>query len=153
MLLYENITLIGVVAGLVIIGVGILLGNIGGKLTRKLLESFEVDRFINKFPINDLGSSLVKFLIYISAVVWGIFQMGMEWIVLILVGFIVCLILIWNILMAIKDFVPNFISFLQKNQTIKSKHIKGRVIKRGVLESKIKSADGEILYIQNRFLK
>jgi len=153
MLLYENITLIGVVAGLVIIGVGILLGNIGGKLTRKLLEGFEVERFLKRFPINDLVSSGVKFLIYIAAAVWGVFQMGIEWIVLIIVGVVVGLVIIWKILMTIKDFIPNFISYLSKNKTIKSKYIKGRVIKRGILESKIKSADGEILYVQNRFLR
>ena len=158
MLLYQNISLIDIVAGLVIIGVGILLADILGKLTKKILESFEIEKILKnrKFPVIDFISSFVKFFVYIIAIVWGIFQMNIELIVLVIFIIFVTIFIIWKILMGIRCFVPNFIARLKlnlnKGKTIEMKHIKGKIIEGGILESKVRSIDGEILYVPNKLL-
>ncbi|MAG78501.1 hypothetical protein CL616_04005 [archaeon] len=157
MLIAEDISITNIVAGLVIIGVGILVADILAKLSKKVIKSFEIDRFIKRFPINDFFSSVVKFLVYIAAVVWGIFQMGIEWIVLLVVGGILLILLIWRIITGVKEVIPNYIAYkklkIKKGRTFNAYGIKGRVREVGKLESLVKTAEGEILYVQNKLFR
>jgi hypothetical protein len=154
MWLIDDISISNIVAGLIIIGVGILIADILAKLGRKVVIGFEINKFITKFPINDLVSSSVRFLVYVIAIVWGVFQMGIEWIVLIIVGFGVLLFLIWKGVLCLRDFIPNYIAYsklkMKKGKTFSFKGVKGRVKAIGRLESRILTEDKEILYIPNK---
>jgi small conductance mechanosensitive channel len=158
MWLIGEVSIASIVAGLVIIGVGILIADILAKLGRKVVKSFEIDRFIKKFPINDLVSSTIKFLVYIISIVWGVFQMGIEWIVLIIVCGAILILLLWKAVLGLREFIPNYAAYsklkLKKGKSFNLQGIKGRVKEIGKLESKVRTEDKEILYIPNKlFLK
>jgi hypothetical protein len=154
MMIIENLSITNIVAGLIILGVGILIADILAKLSKKLLESFELERVLGKrFPIYDLLSSIVRFMVYIVAIVWSVFQMGFEWIVLIMVCGFLGIVLIWKVLMSIREFVPNYIAKLKfkpkKGRKFKY-HFNGRLKEVGLLESKVKTEEGELLYVPNK---
>jgi len=156
-----DITLTKIVAGLVIIGVGILLGYILGKLSRKILESFEIRRLLRergvKFPLIDLLSSITKFIVYILAVTWGVFQMHIEIIVLLVVAIFVAILIVWRVITVLIDFIPNYIAMLslnlKKGRTVTAGETKGKILERGIIETKIKTQEGEELYVPNRLFK
>jgi len=154
MWLIEEINIANIVAGLIIIVVGILIADILAKLGRKVVKSFEIDRFIKKFPINDFVSSSVKFLVYIIAIVWGVFQMGIEWIVLIIVCLGLGVFLVWKLVLTLREFIPNYIAYsklkLKKGKSFNLNGIKGRIKEVGKLESRVLTEDREILYIPNK---
>ena len=155
MFITENISFIDVAAGLVIIGLGIVFANVLGKLSEKILKSFEIEKVIKKFPIGDLVGSVVKFLVYIISIVWGVFQMGIQWIVLIVICAILVIIMIWKVIMGIKDFFPNYLasSKLKKGRATKLLNLRGRIKKVKIICSVVKLEDGEILYVPNKLLR
>ena len=158
MLLLDEITLTNIVAGLVIIGVGILLGHILGKLGRKILDAFEIESMLRKknikFPINDLFSSTIKFLIWIIAIVWGVFQMNIELILLLVVCILIILIFLWKLATGLREVFPNYLASKKLNikRSVSLNDIKGKILSKGKVETKIKTNGGEILYIPNKIL-
>jgi len=156
--------LTNIVAGLLIIVFGIIVGNIMSVLTRKILNSFETEHLLNKlgvqFPVVELIGSIVKYGLYLAGLVWGLTFLGLGRMVLyiILIGIICALILF--ILLALKDFIPNFIAGLylffkkkiKKGDLISIEGAEGKVVAIGLYETRVKMKDGDIVIIPNTFI-
>ncbi len=163
MVLFESYpqTLTNIVASLLIIGFGILVGNILFVLTRKILQSFEVERVLAdrgvRFPIEQFVSSFVRYATYIAGVIWGVTFLGLETIVLYIVLIVLLALLVGFILLAFKDFIPNFVAgfFLHLTQKIRKGEyihmdtVEGRVLQVDMLETKIKTDDGDTVVVPN----
>tara|TARA_Y100000310_G_C20694913_1_gene824929 strand:- start:2378 stop:2905 length:528 start_codon:yes stop_codon:yes gene_type:complete len=146
-------------AGVLIIGFGIIVGNIVSVLARKMFESFELDRVLQdfgfRFPIKDLLETIVKYGIYLGGLVWGLTFLGLDKIVLTIVLLIILGLLVLFILLSIKDFVPNFMAGvivhftgkIKKGQHIKMESADGKVTEVGMLDIKIRMKDGDVVII------
>ena len=158
------IMLTNLVAGLLIIGFGIIVGNIASIITKKALESFEVDRLFQlmgaRFPIEEFVSSLIKYSIYLIGLVWGLTFLGLDQVVLYTVLFILLVLLVLFVLLAIKDFIPNFVAGviihftkkIKKGDLISMDSAEGKVTNLSMLEAKIKMKDGDIVIIPHTLL-
>jgi small-conductance mechanosensitive channel len=161
MLQYYPEAITNIVAGLLIIAFGILMGNILGVLSKKLFEAFEVEHILHSwnigFPIEEFVSSLIKYITYLIGLIWGLTFLGLETIILYVILLIILGLLIAFILLALKDFIPNFVAGIiinltkkvNKREYIKLDNAEGKVIKVHMLETKIKTPDGDIVLIPN----
>ncbi len=153
--------LTNIVAGLLVMGFGIIVGNIFSLLARRALQSFEVERIMKEqgvgFPIEDFVSYLVRYVIYIIGLVWGLTFLGLETIVLYAILFVILGLIIGFILLGFKDFIPNFIAgfFInfkkkfKKGDNVKIDATEGKVMDMNMVEVKIKTVDGDVVVIPN----
>ena len=160
-----NSTAINLVAAIVILLIGLIIGRFLSNLTRKILNELELYRILKeqariKIPLAQLISSTVKYASYFIAVVLALGQLGLKSFVLNAVLIIILIILIIFMILSLKDFVPNLIAglFLYQKRSINPgeiievNHIEGEVLSVTLFETKIKTKNHEIVYIPNSVL-
>lgn len=162
---YLSDILIKLVVAIAIILLGLVFGRFIGNLTKRLLHELEINRVLSEqanvnIPLEEFVSSLVKYLVYLIAVITALSQIGLAGTIFyILVGLILATLLAF-IILAVKDFIPNAISgfFLHKKNkfkigdTIEVNNIKGKVTEMSLLETKIKVKSKDVVFIPNSLL-
>jgi len=144
-----------IIEPIVIILAGLILGRVLGKLTKKIL--FDL-KFKSKVKVHRIGENLVKYLIYVLAVIFAIRNLGIEdtvsRIAIIIGVFVVMLFVSLNLL----DFIFNIISYSYVKKTfkagdkIKIGNIEGVIQKINLTKTKVKPEDN-IMIIPNFFIK
>ncbi len=161
MVLEYPIIITNIVAGLLVIGFGIIIGNILKVVIKKIIQSFEVERLLGeigvRFPIEEFVGSIVQYGLYIAGLVLGLTFLGLEKIVLvgILIGLFILLALF--ILLSIKDFIPNFFAGImialkkkfKVGDLIEMNTIEGKIVRMGLSEMEVKTKDGDLVIIPN----
>lgn len=154
-------TVTNIVAGILVIGFGILVGNIFSIIGKKVLQSFEIEKILQdagvRFPLESFVASLLKYGIYITGLILGLGFLNLEKILLYTVLFIILGLLIAFILLSLKDFIPNFIagliiymkSKLRTGDIVEIDTIEGKVIHTDMLEAKIRTNDGDVVIMPN----
>ena len=155
---------VSLVAAIVILLIGLVIGRFLGNVVRRILRELELSKILKeervKFPLEEVLSNGVKYIIYFIAVVLALNQVGLtSAIINILLGIIFVLIIIF-IVLAFKDFIPNvmagFFSHqrrdIKEGDSIKVKNIEGKIIGINLVETKIKTKGGDTIYVPNSFL-
>lgn len=156
---------INLVASLAILLLGLVFGRILSKLLQRILHHLDINRLIRRtfntrFPLEQFVTSLVKYAVYLTAVILALAQLGLVSTIFYILLIGILLLVTLFILVAIKDFIPNLISgtTLLKNEiinvgeTIEVDSIKGKVIEFTITETQIKTREGDIIWIPNSFL-
>jgi len=158
---YTPEILTNVVAAILVISFGILVGNILSILGKKILHSFDVERLLQmlgvSFPIEEFLGSIIKYGIYIIGLILGVTFLGLDSFFLYAILFLILGILILFILLSFNVFIPNFIAGLailikgklQKGDYIEIDTIEGKVIHMDMLEVKIRTMDGDVVIVPN----
>jgi small conductance mechanosensitive channel len=160
----NDITL-NLVAAIVILIIGLIIGRFLSNLTRKVLHELELDKILKeqariKVPITDLISSIVKYVIYIITVILALNQIGLRSFILNIILAILVVLLIIFMILSLKDFVPNLVAglFLHQKRNfnpgdiIQVNNIEGEVLSITLFETRIKTTNNEIVYIPNSLL-
>lgn len=147
---------------LIILLIGLVLGKLLGKLISKLLKEFETDKIIKdavriKIPLTEIISSIVTYFIYFVAVIMALDNLGIATQVLNVVSIGVIIIIVLFIFLGIKDFIPNALAgiflhkkkFLNEGDTITIDGIEGKIIYLNLVETRIQTPAGDIIYIPN----
>ena len=76
-----------VIAAIIILLLGIVIGRALGNLTRKLLHELEFERILKKqtkikVPVEEFSSSLIKYIVYFIAIIMALNQIGLTTIIL-----------------------------------------------------------------------
>lgn len=161
--LFSNL-FVSLVAAIVILLIGLVIGRFIGNIVRKILRELEVSKILKeegvKFPLEDVLSVGIKYVVYFVAIILALNQVGLTDTVLnIFLGIILVLIVIF-IILAFKDFIPNAMAgfFVHQRRDIKEgdqirvKNIEGKVIDINLIETKVKTKSGDVIYIPNSFL-
>lgn len=156
---------INLIAVIVILLVGLVVGRFLGNLTRKTLHELELDRLLReqtrfKIPLEQFIGSLVRFIIYFIAIIFALNQFKLQTAILNIILIIILIILSAFIILAIKDFIPNLVAglFLHQKRNIKVgekievNNIEGEIVNMSLFETKIRTHRGEIIYIPNSVL-
>lgn len=157
--------IVKLVAAIVILLIGFVLGGVASKLLKKILKEINVNKVLReqagiKIPFEEFVSSLGKYLIYFIALIMALNQLNVTTNVLQIILIVVLVIIIALIILAFKDYIPNvvagFIMFQKKKfvegQIIKVKGIEGKIVKIGLMETKIRIGKKEYMYIPNSIL-
>ena len=105
-------------------------------------------------------SSLAKYLIYFIAVIFALDQIGLTTTVLNIILGVFLLIIVVFIILAFKDFIPNLISglFIHQKRGLKDGDkinmdgINGIIEHISIIETRIKTKNGDIIFVPNSML-
>jgi len=161
----QNTLTLNLVAAIVILIIGLIIGRFLSNLTRKILNELELDVILKekariKLPITEFISSLVKYVIYIIIILFALNQLGLENFILNIILSILIIILIIFILFSLKDFIQNIFSglFLHQKRNItpgeiiRVNNIEGEILSINLFEIKLRTKENEIVYIPNSVL-
>ena len=156
---------LNLVAAIVILLVGLVIGRFLGNLTKKILHELELDRLLKeqtrfKIPLEQFFGSIVKFIAYFAAIIFALNQLGLQTAILNIILAIILIALVIFMIIAVKDFIPNLAAglFLHQRRNIKAgekievNDIEGEIISITLTETKLRTKNGEIVYIPNSVL-
>jgi len=151
-----------IVVALIILVVGLICGQLAGRLVRKILGEVQLDKLIRRVTglrvkVESIVGSAVKYFLYFVFILWALDTVGLGSLVLnILAGGVVVIIII-AMLLGVKDFIPNaaagvylqYKGTVQKNDTVKCGNVQGKVIEMDLVETRIETSQGDIIYMPN----
>lgn len=153
------------IVAIVLLLIGFILGKILGRLVYKFLHSFEINENFSKLAgitlkIEEIAETFTTYFIYFVTIVIVLQQIGLVSTILHMVAAGVIILIILSAFLGIKDFIPNAISgfFIQRKnefrigQRIKVKGMQGKIIEINLLETKIETKGGDIIFIPNSVL-
>jgi small-conductance mechanosensitive channel len=141
---------------------GFILGNILGKLIYKLLKELEINNILKnltgvKLNLDSLISSIISYSIYFLSLVAALEQLGIANMILYFISATIILIILISFFIAIRDFIPNVMAgfYLYSKENLKDgckieiNDIKGVLEHVDLLQVKIKTNNGDTIYIPN----
>tara|TARA_Y100000310_G_C20631850_1_gene789082 strand:+ start:1290 stop:1817 length:528 start_codon:yes stop_codon:yes gene_type:complete len=156
---------VDLVAAIAILLLGMVFGRFISKLLQRILQELELNRLIkdnfnSRFPMEQIASSVVKYVIYFVSIVLALNQLGLTQAIVYVVLVFILILLVVFIFIAIKNFVPNMLagSTLMKNDIIKEGDkidvagIKGKIVRITLTETKVETKEKDLIWIPNGFL-
>ncbi len=153
------------VVAIIILLAGVILGRLVGRFIHKVLEEIEVNRILKratgiKFAVDEILANLATFIIYFVTIVVALDQIGLASPLLKIVSIVIIIIVITSILLGVRDFFPNILAgifiaqrrFLNKGDMVRVGEIEGEIIEVNMVETRIKTKKGDIIYIPNSIL-
>jgi small-conductance mechanosensitive channel len=157
-----NVILSRFAVAFVILLIGLAAGKLLGKLIQKVLQEIDLDKTIKeavriRVPLTDIISTGVTYLIYFIAIVMALDNLGVATQVLNIISIGVLIILILFIFLGVKDFLPNALAgmflhrkkFLHEGDRIRIDDVEGKIIYLNLVETRIETREGDIIYIPN----
>jgi small-conductance mechanosensitive channel len=153
------------IVSIVLLLIGFILGKIMGRLVYKFLHSFEVNEAFAKLTgatlkIEEVAETFTTYFIYFVTIVIVLQQIGLVSTILHMIAAGIIILIILSTFLGIKDFIPNAIAgfFMHSNkkfkigQKIKVKGMQGKIIEITLLETKIETRNGDVIFIPNSVL-
>lgn len=153
------------IVAIVLLLIGFILGKICGRLIYKFLHSFDLNENFTKLAgmtmkIEEIAESFTTYFIYFVTIVIVLQQVGLVSTILHMIAAGVIILIILSTFLGIKDFIPNAMAgfFIQRKkefrigQRIKVKGMQGTIIEINLLETKIETKSGDIIFIPNSVL-
>jgi len=160
----KNPVLLKIVTSIIILFIGFIFGRIAGKIILKVLKKIEFDKTIKRATgyessIASIISKTVSFLIYFATVLIFLESLGLTSIVLNIVLVVILLIIGISAILAIKDFIPNFMAgyslrskgLFKTGDKIKVGNIEGKIIKINLLDTHVNTNKNDLMVIPNSF--
>lgn len=153
------------IVAIILLLIGFILGKICGRLIYKFLHSFELNENFSKLAgvsikIEEIAESFTTYFIYFVTIVIVLQQVGLVSTILHMIAAGVIILIILSTFLGIKDFIPNAMAgfFIQRKkefrtgQRIKVKGMQGIITEINLLETKIETKGGDIIFIPNSVL-
>ena len=154
-----------VIAAIVVLLIAFIAARFVRNLTAKVLRELKTNKILKeslgvRAPIEQIFSEAGFYLVLFIGVILALNQLGLSTIVLYIVLGAVLLIILILVVMAFKDFVPNVAAgfFIHQKRNlndgdyIKINDVEGEIININLVETKIKTKNGDIMYIPNSML-
>lgn len=153
---------LGYLVNVLILLIGFIIGKLAGKIVARVLHECEVDSIISKAMGMDAKlehrlSVFVTYLIYFVTIIIFLNNLGVTTTVLQIIFAAVLAIIIVSLLLATKDFIPNaFAGFyiyrrkiIDVGDRVSIRGVKGEVTHINLLETKLRTKEGDVVYIPN----
>jgi small conductance mechanosensitive channel len=152
------------IIAIIIILIGFIIGKLVSRVVYKILHEFELNKSLKKarirISLEEIISQFLAYFIYFAAIIWALNELGITTTVLNMIAAALLILIIISTLLAIKDFIPNFFAclFIRQRRILKIgsnveiDKIHGKIKKIGLIETKILTKNGDIIYIPNSIL-
>ncbi|MBI4144873.1 mechanosensitive ion channel [Candidatus Woesearchaeota archaeon] len=149
-----------VIAAIILV-IGFLVAKVLERLLHRILHGLELNRILKKagfrFPLEESIPQLIKYFIYVSTVIVSLNQLNLMGALVGLIAIVVILIIITGMVFGLRDFIPNFIAgirihrrgFVKEGDRIRVRDIEGEVRDIKLLETRIKTSSGDLLFVPN----
>jgi len=153
-----------IVVAAILLLVGIIIARLAERFIHYMLRHMELNRALRKvgmpFALEESVSLFVKYALYFVAFVVTLNQMGLASQALAIASVAVILVVIVSVFLGLKDFIPNYWAgiFLYRKQVykigdwIEVNGIEGQVTRFGVLDTTIKTRQGDVIYLPSSLL-
>lgn len=154
-----------VIAAIIILLVGFILAKLFGRVVQRILHEIEVDKILKtathiEVKAESWTGTFVTYFVYFITIIMALNQLHITTTVLQMLSAAIIVIFIISIILAVKDFIPNMFAgfyiyrnkFINEGETIRVKGIEGKIIHINLVETKIETKDGDIVYIPNSVL-
>lgn len=151
-----------IAVALLIILIGFIIGRLLGKVVQRVLHELEINRIMKKaaklsFSLEKAIANFVKYFIYFIAIIMALNQIGIATTILYMLAGAIIIIVILSVFLGVKDFIPNFFAgmvihrkkFINVGDTIRVKGLTGKVIHINLVETRIQTENGDIIYVPN----
>lgn len=153
------------VIAILILLIGFILGKLLGRFVRRVLDELGMDAALKKtvgikVSVSKVVSAFSAFVVYFVTIVLFLNSLGLTTVVLNAISIGVILLIMISIALAIRDFVPNLAAGLTMHTKQKIKvgdhiemeGIKGKVVEVSLLDTQIRTASKDIVFIPNAIL-
>lgn len=145
---------------LVIIVLTFVIGRVFGKLVERILAEFEINKIVRKtgkkWRVEEMTGITIRFGCYITGIIIALNYLGLGRETLSIIGWMVIITLGIFLLLALMDFVPNFLYGLgvrlAAGENIELDDIKGRIINRGSTGIMVEASNNENIFIPYSWL-
>ena len=153
------------IVAILILLVGVVIGRIVDKLLNRALSEIELNAIIKKatkinVALEEIISHSIAYFIYFITIILSLRQLGIATGILNILSLGVIIVIVLSIFLSIKDFIPNSISgiillykgLINEGETIMLLDMVGKIDEIGLLETKIITKAGDVIYIPNSLL-
>lgn len=154
-----------VIVALLVLLLSFIFGKIIGKIVHRILQEIEFNKIINfasglRLNLDDFIGRVLSMIIYFIGIMWALTILGFEKFVANLLIISVFVVIIASLLLTIRDFIPNMMAgfklyrknSIQEGAKITYDGITGTVLEHTLTNTRIKTAQKDILYIPNSLL-
>ncbi len=158
---YSNL-FIDIISAFLILILGLVIASIITNILKRLLKEAEIGEIIRKqlkikIKIEYYIVSLAKYIIYFVTFILLLNQFGIPTLILDVILAVLLVIIIVFIVLAFKDWIPNFVSglYIYKTQKIKTgdtiiiNGVEGKVKEISLIETKILTKKNEVIFVPN----
>jgi hypothetical protein len=148
---------------LIVLLAGFTIGRLLGIAIYKILKTIEFDKSIKKISKNSNASkkisNLITWIIYIMSVIIALMLLNALYYAFLIIIYFLGILVLGTILFGITFSIPNFIEGfrarkkIKKGQIIKINNITGKIIRVGLLNTKIAKNKDEIYVVPNKLFK
>jgi small conductance mechanosensitive channel len=144
--------------------IGVVIGKLAERIVEWVLHELEADNWLKKFGIKfafeQTISAIVKYAIYAVTIVLILNELHITTWVLNFVSYSIAILVLVSILLGFKDFVPNFIAglaihrrgFVKEGDQIRVRDIEGEVRSVNLLDTRIKTPTGDMMFVPNAIM-
>ncbi len=155
---------VNLVAAAIIVLIGFIIGRWLSRLTDKLLRELNVRTVLKeagiRLPLERYASKGVAYVVYFTAIIMALQQLKIASVILYIILAAMLLIMVLSFGLSIKDFVPNMTagfsiyhdSRIRKGEYIETQGIEGTVIAISLTSIKLRTKEGDLVYIPNATL-
>jgi small conductance mechanosensitive channel len=153
-----------VVVAVVLLLVGVIIAKLVERLVLKVLHELELDAWLKKagmkFALEQTIALIIRYFIYFITIIVALNQIGWSSFVVKTIAVAIGLLVLAAVLLGVKDFVPNFIAglriqrrgFVKQGDLIRVRDIEGEVMQVNLLDTRIKTVTGDVLFVPNSVL-
>ena len=156
---------INVAYALLILFMGLLIGQLTKKILTKLFGRIKLNALIEHATaidtkVDQILTSFVVWIIYSFAILLSFGQLGLaNEVIVVLLSFLFILVLIF-VFLSLRDFVPNLLSgiimmvkkYMKPGDVIESRLASGTVLECELLRTVISTETGDVMYVPNSYL-
>lgn len=150
---------------IVILLAGVILGRLAGRFIHKVLSEVGINRFLRKatgirLAVDELLANISTYAIYFIAIMMALDQLGLASVVLKVISVAMILIILASIFLGIRDFFPNIMAgifitqrrLLRKGDMVRAGDIEGEIVEINLVETRIRTARNDIIYLPNSLM-
>ena len=159
-----NAWYIRAIAAVLILFIGFIIGKLIGKTLFRIFNNLEINSMLRSLGIKVDAekkiSSLAEYFVYFITIIIFLNNLGVTTTIIYILAGAVAIVFIGYSLLAMKDFIPNMFAgfyinkhrMIRKGGLVRAGSVEGRVVEINLIETKIRTKDGDIVYIPNSTL-
>ena len=150
-----------IITAVIILLIGFIIAKLVGRLIQRILHEAELDSLLKragaKVSFEMALSHIAEYFVYFMTIIFALNQLGITTVVLYILAIAAIGVLIISVFLGMRDFIPNFMAgwyihrkeLIKEGRQVKINGVSGKVVKLSLLDTRIKTKKGDLIYLPN----